>query len=67
MNFQEIHEHPDQQSIINTLITQGDETPSIIYPKFLRSSRLKHSGNKRRKKWRELKDVITSQKVNIIK
>ena len=52
---------------MNTLITQGDETPSLIYPKFLRSSRLKHSGNKRRKKWRELKDVVTSQKVNIIK
>ena len=52
---------------MNTLITQGDETPNLIHPKFLRSSRLKHSGHKRRKKWRELKEVVTSQKVNIIK
>lgn len=33
----------------------------------LRSSRMKNPLEKRRKKWRELKDVITTQKVNIIK
>lgn len=33
----------------------------------LHSSRLKHPLEKRKKKWRELKDVITTQKVNIIK
>jgi hypothetical protein len=43
--------------------------PSLFMTtKPLRSSRLKHNfDQKKRKKWLGLKDVVTNQKVNIIK
>lgn len=47
--------------------SQNDESPSLMLSRSLRSSRMKHPLEKRRKKWRELQDVITTQKVNIIK
>jgi hypothetical protein len=50
------------------MTTLGDESPRLLHSRNLRSSRLKQTADhRRRKKWRELKDVVTTQKVNIIK